>query len=107
MKTRTANKMAMAGAGIALALFGVFGLQPGAFIGGIMGVNLAGHLLGLPVVQTLAARLIIGAGMFVAVLATGLMFATVGATLGYLSGLVADLTKVHREHVKADHALSH
>ncbi len=109
MKAITTEKMTLAGAGIALALFGVFGLQPGAFIGGIIGVNMAGHLLGLPVAQTLAARLIVGAGMLMAIMITGLMFTTAGASVGYLSGKVVELSRSngHKDEARTDHILSH
>ena len=95
MKTRTPYRLAMAGAGFGLAIFAVFGLQPGAYIGGMLGVNVAGLIWGAPVLPTLAARAAVAAGMLLSVLATGTLFTMSGASIGWLAGQAASFTANH------------
>ena len=59
MKDTTYTKsLTYVGAGAGVVLFAIFGLLPGSFLGGVMGLNLAGSLLGTPVVSGILARLI-------------------------------------------------
>ncbi len=46
MKEKIAIKMAYVGGGASLVLFLVFGLMIGSFIGGVVGLNIAGLLFG-------------------------------------------------------------
>jgi len=84
MKDRTYTKsLTYIGAGAGVVLFAVFGLLPGSFLGGVMGLNLAGSLLGTPVASGVVARLIVAASMVLGVMVAGIMFITAASTLGW------------------------
>lgn len=102
MKARIANKMAYLGAGAGLVLFAIFGIMPGTFIGGVMGLSLAGALLGTPVEAGVVARVIVAASMLTGVLAAGLIAVTVTSTIGWLLGTVVDA--LGRKEAKAAEA---
>lgn len=95
MKERMANKGAYMGAGVGMVLFIVFGLLPGSFLGGVMGLNAAQALLGSPLSSAIAARLIVGASMLMGVMAAGVIAVTGTATLGWLLGTAADSAVQH------------
>ena len=91
MKDTTYTKsLTYIGAGAGVVLFAVFGLLPGSFLGGVMGLNLAGSLLGTPVASGILSRLIVAASMVLGVMVAGIMFITASATLGWLIGTVVD-----------------
>ncbi|HHN64543.1 MAG TPA: hypothetical protein ENK09_04200 [Nitrospirae bacterium] len=100
MKKRIANRLSYLGAGIGLALFAIFGLLPGSFIGGVLGLNIAGSIFGLPVEPTVLARVIIVMGMLIGVLVTGTVFIVSGAVIGWLAGLVIDALAKPAEELK-------
>ena len=56
--TTYTKKLAYMGAGCGVVLFAVFGLLPGSFLGGVMGLNIAGILFGTPVGAGLLPRMI-------------------------------------------------
>ncbi len=94
MKTReTARKMAYIGAGAGLVLFAIMGLLPGSFIGGVIGLNIAGSLFGMPVSSALLPRLIVGISMLLGVLVSGIIFISGSTVLGWLIGYVVDSLK--------------
>ena len=102
--TTYTKKLAYIGAGCGVALFAIFGLLPGSFLGGVMGLNIAGVLLGTPVGAGLLPRMIVAASMVVGVMVSGLMFITASATLGWLAGTVVDAIKTERkEPATAEH----
>jgi hypothetical protein len=90
MKRALANRLSYVGAGIGLALFALFGLLPGSFIGGVVGLNLTGWLFGLPVEPMIISRILIGLCMLLGVLVTGTAFVVAGAAAGWLVGRVVD-----------------
>jgi hypothetical protein len=91
MKDRTYTKsLTYIGAGAGVVLFAVFGLLPGSFLGGVMGLNLAGSIFGTPVAAGIAARLIVAASMVLGVMVAGIMFITAASTLGWLIGTAVD-----------------
>jgi len=91
MKDRTyTNSLTYIGAAAGVVLFAVFGLLPGSFLGGVMGLNLAGSILGTPVAAGVVARLIVAASMVLGVMVAGIMFITAASTLGWLIGTVVD-----------------
>mgnify|MGYP006267363807 CR=1 FL=1 len=95
MKTREmAKKMAYIGAGVGVALFAVGGLLPGSFLGGVVGLNIAGSLFGLPVSSALLPRLIVGLCMLLGVLVSGIIFISGSSILGWLIGYVIDSLSV-------------
>ncbi len=94
--TRYSKTLTYMGAGCGLVLFAVFGLLPGSFLGGVMGLNLAGTILGTPVVSGLLSRLIVAASMVVGVMVSGVMFITATSTAGWLIGTVIDAIRAEK-----------
>lgn len=91
MKTeRIARKGAYVGAGVGIVLFAIFGLLPGSFLGGVMGLNAAQVLLGSPISMGIAARVIVGASMLLGVMVSCIVFVTGATTLGWLLGTAAN-----------------
>ncbi len=90
MKNRISNKMALLGAGVGLTLFAVFGLLPGSFIGGVIGVNLSGAVLGAPLAPSVLARVAIVVGMLIGALGAGTIFTLGGASLGWVLGTAVE-----------------
>jgi hypothetical protein len=90
MKKEMAKKMAYIGAGAGLVLFAVAGLLPGSFLGGVVGLNIAGSLFGLPVSSSLLPRLIVGISMLLGVLVSGIIFISGATVTGWLIGYIID-----------------
>ncbi len=92
MKTagEMAKRMSYIGAGAGLVLFAVIGLLPGSFIGGVIGLNIAGSLFGMPVGSALLPRLIVGLSMLMGVLVSGIIFISGATVAGWLIGYVID-----------------
>ena len=102
--TNYTKKLAYMGAGCGVVLFAVFGLLPGSFLGGVMGLNIAGILFGTPVGAGLLPRMIVAASMAAGVMVSGLMSIMATTTLGWLSGTVADAIRIgNKELATADH----
>jgi hypothetical protein len=94
MKTsEMAKKMAYIGAGAGLVLFAIIGLLPGSFIGGVIGLNIAGSLFGMPVSSALLPRVIVGISMLLGVLVSGIIFVAGSTVAGWLIGYVIDSLK--------------
>ncbi len=95
MKTagEMAKRMSYIGAGAGLVLFAVIGLLPGSFIGGVIGLNIAGSLFGMPVGSALLPRLIVGLSMLMGVLVSGIIFISGATVAGWLIGYVIDSLK--------------
>ncbi len=95
MKARElAKRFAYIGAGAGLVLFAIIGLLPGSFLGGVMGLNVAGMLFGLPVSPGILPRLIVGVFMLLGILVSGIVF-VMGSTLiawllGYAVGAIVE-----------------
>ncbi len=104
MRGRMSNRLSYLGAGIGLALFAVFGLLPGSFIGGVLGLNVAGALFGTPISPSVLPRIVVAVGMLTGVMVTGLIFLVGGATLGWISGAVIDALTKGREEAAEPHA---
>jgi len=90
MKSRMKEKLMYTGAGAGVVLFAVFGLLPGSFLGGVMGLNVVGMLFGEPAGGILS-RIIVAISMLAGVLASGLLFTVGGAVLGWLAGTAIEL----------------
>jgi hypothetical protein len=99
--TRYTKKLAYMGAGCGVVLFAVFGLLPGSFFGGVMGLNIAGSLFGVPVESGILSRLIVAASMVVGVMVSGLMFITGSSLAGWLIGSVVDAVKAEKKEMAA------
>lgn len=90
MAEKISNKLMYVGAGVGIVLFAVFGLLPGSFLGGVMGLTLAGTLFGTPVEPGIIARILIAASMLVGVMVSGLIFIVASSTLGWLIGTIIE-----------------
>lgn len=88
--TRYTKKLAYVGAGCGIILFAAFGLLPGSFLGGVMGLNIAGTILGVPVASGIFSRLIVAASMGIGIMVSGVMFITASSLAGRLIGTMAD-----------------
>lgn len=99
--TNYTKKLAYMGAGCGVVLFAVFGLLPGSFLGGVMGLNIAGIMFGTPVGAGLLPRMIVAASMVVGVMVSGMMFIMASTTLGWLIGTVADAIKAGKKELAA------
>jgi len=103
-ETTYTKKLAYMGAGCGIVLFGVFGLLPGSFLGGVMGLNIAGIFFGTPVGAGMAPRMMVAASMVVGVMVSGMMFIMASTTIGWLAGTVVDALKAGKnEFAAADH----
>jgi hypothetical protein len=103
MKERYSKKLTYMGAGCGVVLFAIFGLLPGSFLGGVMGLNIAGSLLGVPVTAGIASRLIVAASMVVGVMVSGIMFVTAFSLIGWLAGTVVDGLRAGKKEMAAEH----
>ena len=104
MKTReTAKKMAYIGAGAGVVLFLVLGLLPGSFLGGVIGLNMAGALFGFPVSSAILPRLIVGMSMLLGVLVSAMIFISGTSSLGWLIGCIIDSMKTVPVEAEAKH----
>jgi hypothetical protein len=102
--TNYTKKLAYMGAGCGVVLFAVFGLLPGSFLGGAMGLNIAGIIFGTPVGSGLLPRMIVAASMLAGVMVSGLMFIMASTTLGWLGGTAADaIRNGNKELAIAEH----
>ncbi len=91
MKTNGMTKTGLyIGAGAGLMLFAIIGLLPGSVIGGMIGINIAGSLFGLPLEATILARLIVAASMILGVCMSGAVLVTATSSLGWLMGNMAE-----------------
>ena len=105
MKTNNnTKKMAYLGAGCGIVLFAIYGLLPGSFLGGVMGLNISGSLLGSPVSSGLVSRLIVAASMITGVMISGVTFITAFSTAGWLTGSVVEALSAGRKNlITANH----
>jgi hypothetical protein len=94
-----ARQITYMGAGCGLVLFGIFGLLPGSFLGGVMGLNLVGILLGVPVVSGVLARIIVASFMIIGIMVSGIMFIMAASTAGWLFGSVIDTLRVQKNNI--------
>ena len=102
--TTYTKKLAYMGAGCGVILFAIFGLLPGSFLGGVMGLNLAGLVFGTPVGAGILPRMIVAASMVVGVMVSGMMFIMASTTLGWLAGTVVDAIRTEKkEMATAEH----
>jgi hypothetical protein len=102
--TNYTKKLAYMGAGCGVVLFAVFGLLPGSFLGGVMGLNIAGIMFGTPVGAGLLPRIIVAASMVVGVMVSGTMFIMASTTVGWLVGTIVDAVKAGKKEIAtADH----
>jgi phage-related minor tail protein len=95
------KKLMYIGAGCGVVLFAIFGLLPGSFLGGVMGLNIAGTLLGVPVTTGILARVLVAASMVVGVMVSGIMFITASSLAGWVIGTVLDAVTAGKKDLAA------
>jgi len=101
-KERMSTMLTYTGGGIGLGLFAVFGVLRSSFIGGIIGINIAGLIMGLPLESNILSRIIVALGMLMGIMVAGLIFVSAGAILGWLIGKATDSVRdaLSRAHIK-------
>ena len=95
-RVEMAKKGLYAGAGSGLVLFALIGLLPGSFIGGVIGINVAGKLFGLPLETTVVPRIIVGAAMLLGVMVASMVFVVGCALVGWIIGHAVDVIRDSR-----------
>ena len=94
MKTgEMAKKGLYTGVGAGLVLFALVGLLPGSFIGGVIGLNIAGGIFGFPLTASVLPRIIVALSMLMGVVLSGVAFVVGGALAGWLTGHVIDVLR--------------
>lgn len=88
-----ASMLAFVGGGGGIAFFVFSEVINASFIGGIVGLNIAGSLTGYPVESNVLARVAVAIGMLGGVMVAGLVFLMVGALTGWLIGKVVDTVR--------------
>jgi len=101
-----AKKGLYLGTGAGLVFFALTGLLSGSFIGGVIGLKVAGGIFGTPVGVQLLPRLIVAASMVLGVMAAGFIFVGGGAIWGWLAGHVIDALR-HSKGEITDLAVEH
>ena len=86
----TTKKGLYTGVGAGLVLFALVGLLPGSFVGGVVGLNVAVGIFGLPLSASVLPRIIVGASMVLGILLSGLVFVVGSAIIGRLAGNVIE-----------------
>lgn len=104
MTKEIAKKGMFIGAGVGLVLFALVGLLPGSFIGGMIGLNMAGSIFGTPLNSSLLPRIIVGASMVLGVMISCIVFVTGASILGWLIGHTVDVVR-HGRAVRQEAAL--
>jgi hypothetical protein len=74
-------------------MFAIIGLLPSSFIGGVLGLKIAGQIFGTPLGMELVPRMLVGLSMVLAVLVTGFVFVVGISVTGWLAGTLVDTVK--------------
>ena len=93
-----ARKAAYWGAAAGLGLFAIVGLLPSSFIGGVIGLKLAGALFGGTFEAGIMSRAVVGASMVLGVLISGLVFVMGSAMVAWTTAQLTTL--VHRRQAQ-------
>jgi len=88
MKKTLAERAGYLGAGIGLTAFAIYGLMPGAFLGGLMGLSMAAKLGAM---ASVISKLTLAVGMLTGVMASGALFLVAGGAAGWLLGRAAEV----------------
>lgn len=97
MKDRISKKMAYLGIGVGTVAFLKYGLLPGSFIGGVLGLKMVGSLFGTPVVAGILERLITASSMIIGATVAALIFLTIASVIGWIIGSAVDPLRYNRE----------
>jgi hypothetical protein len=75
------------GAGVGLVIFAFFGLLPGIFLGGAIGLNFAGMIFGSPLAPSLVPKIIVASSMAFGAVLFGAVIMFIFAALGSIGGI--------------------
>ena len=100
MKNTIRDKMVYIGAGAGLVCFAMYGLLPGSFAGGLVGLGIAGKMMGTPVAAGVIARMLLAIFMMLGIMVSGLLFVGAGSITGWFLGLAADQVNTLRVGMK-------
>ncbi len=89
MKERYAKELANIGGGFGVILFTVFGLLAGSNLGGVMGLNVARTLFGLPISSGMT-RPIVAITILAGVMVSAIMCIAMPSIAGWLIGTAVD-----------------
>lgn len=100
MKTKAemTKKAVYAGAAAGLLLFALAGLLPSSFIGGVLGLQVAQHLVGSAGALSILPRAVVGVSMLLGVVVTGIVFVGSASVLGWLCGQIGFVAKSRLSH---------
>ncbi len=102
METREMKKKGLyVGTGMGLILFVLLGFFSGSVIGGMVGLKIAGMLLGGPVTSSILPRLIVAVSMIIGVITSAITFIFGMGLLGWITGVVIDAVRTGSVEVKA------
>lgn len=82
-------------------MFAIIGLLPGSFIGGVIGLNIAGSIFIAPLGEAILPRLVVGISMVLGVLIAGIAFVAGASIIGWLTGYSVDAVR-HGRIAEAD-----
>ncbi len=91
---RPARKVAYVGAAAGLVVFAIVGLLPSSFVGGVLGLKIAGHIFGKPLGTMVLPRVIVGLTMVLGVLVASIVFVAGGMIMGWTIGNVIGALKI-------------
>ncbi len=97
-KREMTKKSVYVGAGAGLFVFALAGLLPSSFIGGVLGLQVAQHLLGTAGALSIVPRAVVGVSMLLGVTVTGLVFVGSASVLGWLCGQIGFVAKSRLSH---------
>lgn len=97
MRKNMKNRMMYLGVGAGVLLFLIYGLLPGSFLGGAVGLSIAGMILGFPVEPGIIARAVIVLSMVAGVMVSGIIFIITPSFIGWLIGRGIDALSGEKE----------
>ena len=101
-----AKKGLYIGTGMGLVLFVLVGVLPGSFIGGYIGLKIAGSLFGAITAGAIIPRLIVACSMIAGVLMTAVVFVVGLGVLGWTAGFVAAAVKTGTVAIPEAHGVA-
>ena len=86
MQTKWVQATTYIGAGVGIVVFVLFGLLPGSFLGGAIGLSLSGKIFGTPLASQLFSKIIVAASMAFGAFFSAVAIVFICAALGRCAG---------------------